>query len=149
MRFLWMGFACFSLLVLVSCGGAASPDAGSISLSIMPASASVAAGSTLSLTGNATRFTKSPLVGWWMQEAKGSPGGLYCGFDTSHPVPSPADCPAGYITYDTSVSGVPSAAVYHAPSTPGTYHPVFQASQWDSYTLQVSKTTTAEITVTQ
>lgn len=135
-------------LLLISCGGDGSKTA-IAKLTVTPQTASVTAGASLILNGSAVGFGNDPLLGWYMQEAKGTPGGLYCGFDTAAPEPSWTDCPCGYITYDTKASGVLSEAIYHAPAAAGTFHPVFQVSARNGFVVGSTQTTTAEITVTQ
>ncbi len=141
------------LLVLItitmSCGGGpAKPDPAQLTASITPSSATIAAGSTLALTGDGSGFTATPVGRWWMQEAKGSPTSLYCGVSNTDPVPSESDCPCGYIVFDAKNNNVPVHATYHAPQIPGTYHAVFMAVQFDGYEVLGTKTTTAAITVT-
>jgi hypothetical protein len=142
-----LGLGLVLVLLLTRCGSDGS-DRAIAKLTIAPATASVAAGTILILHGDAVGFGNDPLEGWYMQEAKGAPGALYCGLDTSAPAPSWTDCPCGYINYDTQASGVSSEAIYHAPPTPGTCHRVFDVSARNGFVIGLSETTTAEITVT-
>ncbi len=84
-----------------------------------------------------------------MLEGTGTRDAIYCGMDTAAPPPSASECPGGWVTYDTKAKGVPRDATYHAPSAPGIYHLVFLAFQSDGYFIEVMKTSTAEITVTE
>jgi len=110
---------------------------------ISPAQASVSAGGTVMLTGNATGFTQVPVVQWWVQEAQAT-GGDNCGY-LQPPAASP--CEFGHVIFG-SVAQFPSPANYYAPSTPGTYHVVFEASQFSEFD-RLTRTATATITVTR
>jgi hypothetical protein len=145
---LHLGLVFVLTLFLISCGDDGSNPA-IAKLTVTPATASVAAGASLILNGNAVGFGNDPLVGWYMQEAKGTPGGSYCGLDTGAAVPSWSDCPCGYVTYDTTANGPQSQAIYHAPPNTGTFHAVYQVSAHNGFVIGLSQTTTAEITVTQ
>ncbi len=143
-----LGTLCM-LLCLAGCGGQSLPPESALSASVSPAQATVKVNSTLSLQANGTGFTDFSAVGavWWMQE---SPGSLvthnYCGDVNSKPVPSFADCPYGYVAYSTA-SGLPNTALYYAPPTPGTYHPVVLVCQNSGYQAACQQATAA-ITVT-
>jgi hypothetical protein len=112
---------------------------------VTPAQATVAAGETVGLVGDATGFTDTTQVGvlWWVQEARDAGGGDDCGYLQPPPM---SPCPFGYVIF-ASVSTFPSSATYYAPLTPGTYHVTFKATQFARYDY-VSKTATATITVT-
>ncbi len=129
-------------LLLGGCGSGL-PSSSRVNLMIMPAQASVSAGGTVALTGNATGFTQTPIVQWWIQEAQAT-GGDNCGY-LQPPAASP--CEFGYVMFG-SVSQFPSSATYYAPSTAGTYHVVFEASQFSEFD-HLTKTATATITVTR
>src|SRR5512146_1286751 len=138
-----------SALLLLSCGGPPVPKQEDLYLSITPASATIATGTNVALHGDAAGFTRTPTVSWYMLEGTGNHDALYCGLDSSIPAPSASECPGGYVTYNSKAVGVPSEATYYAPSVPGTYHVVFLAFQSDGYFMEVLKTSTAEITVTE
>ncbi len=135
------------ICALVSCGGSGLPSSQSLTVTVTPASATLAAGGTVNLSGTANGFTQAPLVTWGMQEShKGSGLVLACGqFPTSQE--SFTICPFGYVVYADQNTN-PNPAVYHAPPTPGTYHVVFSALQIATFD-SVTKTATATITVTQ
>ena len=143
-----LGLVLLLTLFLISCGDDGSNPA-IAKVTITPATASVGSGSTLILHGDAVGFGTSPFAGWYMQEAKGTPGGSYCGLDTGAAAPSWTDCPCGYVTYDTTANGPQSMAIYHAPPNAGTFHAVFQVSAHNGFVVGLSQTTTAEITVTE
>ncbi len=143
-----LGLVLVLTLFLISCGDDGSNPA-IAKVTITPATASVTAGTSLILNGNAVGFGNEPLIGWYMQEAKGTPGGSYCGLGTGDPAPSWTDCPCGYVTYDTEARGTASEAIYHAPPAPGTFHAVFEVSAHNGFVIGLSQTTTAEITVTE
>lgn len=129
-------------LLLVNCGSGL-PHTNQVTATITPASASVAASGTVALKGDAVGFTKSPIVSWYIQEAKTS-GGDDCGYLA---LPPTSPCNSGYVVFG-SVTQFPSQATYYAPSTPGTYHVVFEATQNTTFDY-LTKTATATITVTQ
>ena len=104
--------------------------------------ATVAVGGMVELEGNASGFTVSPILAWWVQEAHDA-GGDDCGYLK---LPPASPCPFGYLLYE-SVTQFPSPATYYAPQAPGTYHVTFEASQFSSFD-HLSKTATATITVT-
>ncbi len=143
-----LGLVLVLTLFLISCGDDGSNPA-IAKLTVTPATASVTAGTSLILNGNAVGFGNEPLIGWYMQEAKGTPGGSYCGLGIGVPAPSWTDCPCGYVTYDTEARGTASEAIYHAPPVPGTFHAVFQVSAHNGFVIGLGQTTTAEITVTE
>jgi hypothetical protein len=103
---------------------------------------------TLSLQANATGFTATPQVAWWIEKAPGSRNALYCGLDYSASPPPETDCPCGYIAYNSSAEGVPTSATYHAPSTPRVCHPTAQVMQFDGFIIRTKATARAEVTVT-
>jgi hypothetical protein len=127
---------------VVNCGSGL-PHSNQVTASVTPASASVTAGGSVTLKGDAVGFTASPIVSWWIQEAKAS-GGDDCGYLT---LPPTSSCEWGYVVFGT-VTQFPSQATYYAPSTPGTYHVVFEATQNTAFDY-LTKTVTATITVTQ
>ena len=129
-------------LAFINCGSAL-PRSNQVILSVTPAPASVTAGGTITLVGNATGFTASPIVEWWVQEAKDG-GGDDCGYLTLPPM---SPCPYGYVVFG-SVEKFPSSATYYAPATAGTYHVTFEATQFAEYEY-LTKTSTVTITVTQ
>lgn len=135
--------------LLISCGGTPVPKQEDISISITPAAATIATGTTVVLRGDAAGFTRTPNASWYMLEGTGTRDAIYCGMDTAAPPPTTSECPGGYVTFDTKARGIPSAATYHAPAAPGTYHVVFMAFQSDGPFVEVLKTATAEVTVTE
>lgn len=127
--------------LLASCGSGL-PHSGNVTVTVTPATATVASGGTVALEGNATGFTRSPIVVWRVQEARAS-GGDDCGY-LDPPPASP--CQFGYVIFG-SVTQFPSSATYYAPPTPGTYHVTFEATQNTAFDY-LTKTATAAITVT-
>jgi len=128
-------------LLFGSCGSGL-PHSGQVTASVAPAEATVAAGGTVALEGDAIGFTRSPIVLWWVQEARDA-GGDDCGYLQPPPM---SPCQYGYVIFG-SVTQFPSSAIYYAPPTPGTYHVTFQATQNTTFEY-LSKTATATITVT-
>jgi hypothetical protein len=118
------------------------PHSSDVTAKVTPAQATIAVGGMLELEGNASGFTVSPLLAWWVQESHDA-GGDDCGYLK---LPSESPCPFGYLLYE-SVTQFPSPATYYAPQAPGTYHVTFEASQFSSFD-HLSKTATATITVT-
>lgn len=96
----------------------------------------------MALDVDASGFTETPIVRWWVQEARDA-GGDDCGY-LQLPAASPGQL--GYAVFD-SVTQFPSSATYYASSTPGPYHVTFQATQNTTFDY-LSKTATATITVT-
>jgi len=130
------------VVILFSGCGSGLPHSNQVTVMVTPAQATVVVGGTVSLKGDATGFTRSPIVQWWVQEAHDA-GGDDCGY-LQPPPTSP--CQYGYVIFG-SVSQFPSAAIYYAPPTPGTYHVTFQATQNTAFDY-LSKTTASTITVT-
>ena len=95
------------------------------------------------LKGTATGFTDTPIVEWWIKEARDAGGSDDCGYLQ---VPPMSSCQFGYVVF-ASVTQFPSAATYYAPLTPGTYHVTFEAAQFATFD-HVSNTGIATITVT-
>ena len=56
-------------LFLDSCGGGL-PHSSQVTVTVAPAQATVAVGETVVLNGNATGFTETPIIEWWVQEAR-------------------------------------------------------------------------------
>jgi hypothetical protein len=133
-------FVLLGALLLGSCGSGL-PHSNQVTVRITPAQATVAVGGTVALNGDASGFTRSPIVLWWVQEARYA-GGDDCGY-LQPPPASP--CGFGYVIFG-SVTTFPSSATYYAPLTPGTYHVTFQATQNTAFDY-LSKTATATITV--
>ena len=136
--------ALLALAFFLSCGSGL-PPASSVTLSITPSSATVAAGGTVALQGSATGFTTSPIVVWGMQESSPNPPVTACGTFPAYPVTF-TQCSSGYVVFP-DVNQFPSPATYYAPPTPGTYHVVFTATQNTTYDY-LQKSATATITVT-
>src|SRR6516164_5980427 len=89
------------LMVTSSCGSG-TPAPSEVHASVTPATATIAVNATLSLQANATGFTATPQVAWWIEKAPGSRNALYCGLDYSASPPPETDCPCGYIAYNSS-----------------------------------------------
>jgi hypothetical protein len=136
-------------LLAGSCGPSGLPPSDLFVVQVTPAQATVQVGGTLTLTGNATGFTNythTEFHLWWIQEELDGPGTSNCA--TTSWVPPATLCPWGYLTY-TVGDALPSSVTYHAPATPGRYHPMFRvilegSGTWDS----MVKDATATITVT-
>ena len=136
--------AFLALAFSISCGSGL-PAASSVTLSVVPATATVATGGTVALQGGATGFTASPLVVWGIQESSTNPPVTACGTFPKYPSTF-TQCPNGYVVF-ADVSQFPSPATYYAPPTPGTYHVVFTATQSTEFDY-LQKSVTATITVT-
>jgi|SRR5437763_9032644 hypothetical protein len=134
---LWL----MAVILLGSCGNGL-PHSSEVALMVTPAEATVATGGTISLNGDATGFTRSPIVRWWIEEAHDA-GGDDCGYFEPPPT---SPCKYGYVTF-VSVTQFPSSATYYAPSQPGTYHVTFQATQSSEFDY-LQKTAASTITVT-
>ena len=132
------------LVVLLGCG-AEKPK--SVTVSITPASATMAAGDVLPLKGNSTGFTDTPSVGWYVEETTRD-NNNYCGTDYDERPPDTGSCPCGYVMFNKSDTGTPSTAYYHAPAVPGTCHIRFWAIQMYNYEIQAFQDVVAEVTVT-
>jgi hypothetical protein len=131
-------------LLLDSCaGGLTLPHSNQVTVTVAPAHATVAVGGTEALNGNATGFTETPIVEWWVQEARDASGSDDCGYLQP---PLMSRCQFGFVIFG-SVTQFPSSATYYAPLTPGTYHVTFEATQFATFD-HVSKTATTTITVT-
>lgn len=134
--------AAMALVSLFSDCGSGLPHSSQVTVTVTPAQATVTPGGTLDFVGNASGFTETPIVRWWIQEARNT-GGDDCGY-LQQPPTSP--CQFGYVIYG-SVSVFPSSASYFAPLTPGTYHVTFEATQFSTFD-HLSKTASATISVT-
>jgi hypothetical protein len=133
-----------SAVLIPGCGGGSGlPSSNQVMVLITPAQTTVAVGGTVALKGSATGFTQTPIVQWWIQEAKDAGGSDDCGYLTPPPVSS---CQFGYVIFG-SVAQFPSSATYHAPLAPGTYHVTFEATQFTTFD-HLTKTATTTITVT-
>jgi len=131
-------------ILLAGCGGGSGlPSSSQVAVQITPAQTSVAVGGTVALQGSATGFTQTPIMQWWIQEAKDAGGSDDCGYLTLPPMSA---CQFGYVAFG-SVTQFPSSATYYAPLAPGTYHVTFEASQFTTFD-HLTKTATATITVT-
>jgi len=130
--------------MLLSCGGNGLPHTNQVTATVTPATATVASGGSVTLTGNATGFTAGPIVDWYIQESKDIDFINDCGLLTSQNPPQ-SGCPYGYVMF-ADVTQFPSTATYYAPSTPGTYHVTFEASQVVAFD-HLTKTVQAVITV--
>lgn len=143
-RLLRLFFASLAVATLLSCGGNGLPHTNQVTATVTPSSATVATGGSVTFTGNATGFTASPIVDWYIQESKDIDFINDCGLLTSQNPPQ-SGCPYGYVMFE-DVTQFPSAATYYAPSTPGTYHVTFEASQFVAFD-HLTKTVEAVITV--
>ncbi len=101
-----------ALMVAILFGGCGSglPHSNQVTAMVTPAQATVAIGGTFSLKGDATGFTRSPIVRWWVQEAHNAVGDD-CGYLQPPPM---SPCQYGYVIYG-SVTQFPSSAIYYAP----------------------------------
>jgi len=131
------------LLVVLGCGVETPKN---VTVTIEPASATIPVGTVLELRGNATGFTDTPLVGWWVEETTRST--YYCGTDYDERPPDSTSCPCGYVMFNKSDTGVPSRAYYHAPSVARTCHVRFEAIQYYNYEVKAMQNARAEYTVT-
>jgi hypothetical protein len=131
------------LLLLAGCGNGL-PHSGQVSVTVSPAQATIPASGSVVLTGTAAGFTDTLLGQWWIQESYNLDRNNNCGFLSTDPPPQ-SGCPYGYVMYDPNLA-VPSTATYYAPSTPGTYHITFEATQFVTFD-HLSKTAQATITV--
>jgi hypothetical protein len=132
------------LFLLTSCGTGGLPHTSLVTATVTPSQAMVAPGGSVTLTGAATGFTAAPIVQWYIQESKDIDFGNDCGLLTSQNPPQ-SGCPYGYVMF-ADVTTFPSSATYYAPSTPGTYHATFEASQFVEFD-HLTKTAQAVITV--
>jgi hypothetical protein len=137
--------ALLGAIPLSGCGGGGSglPSSSQVTVLVTPSQTSVAVGGSVALKGSATGFTQTPIVQWWVQEAKNAGGSDDCGYLTPPPMSA---CQFGYVVFG-SVSQFPSSATYYAPLTPGTYHVTFEATQFTAFD-HLTKATTATINVT-
>ena len=140
-----------STLCLVGCGANSGlPPSSSVTLTLAPAQSTIGAGGTVTLQATVSGFTAPPYLSWWMQEQHdaGMTGSENC--DDIKPVNQDLipTCRFGYIVVD-SMQQDSSTATYHAPSTPGTYHVTFWATQTSTTVIGewVEKRATASITV--
>ena len=122
------------------------PKSYTLTVSISSPPPFVHAGSAVNLRAEASGFTATKFVTWWVQESHDKDLNDDCGIiGGTAPPPTVERCPYGYVTYATSV-GTPNYAIYYASLTPGTYHVtarVMQGSKFDS----VEKLATVAITV--
>jgi hypothetical protein len=115
-----------------------------VTVSVSPTEATIPVNGSVALNGSATGFTSAPMGQWWIQESHNLDRINDCGLITTE-APPQSGCPYGYVMFDEKMS-VPSTATYYAPSTPGTYHVTFEATQFDTFD-HLSKTAQATITV--
>ena len=134
--------AAVALVILFSDCGSGLPHTSQVTVTVTPAQATVTTEGTLDFVGNGSGFTETPIVRWWIQEARNA-GGDDCGYLEPPPTSS---CQFGYVIYG-SVNVFPSAASYFAPLPPGTYHLTFEATQFSTFD-HLSKTASATISVT-
>jgi hypothetical protein len=134
--------AVFAVL-LIGCGGSGLPHSNQVTVSVTPAQTTIAAGASVSLTGQGTGFTADPVIQWWIKESRDLDVSNDCGLLSSQ-APPQSGCPYGYVMYDP-VEKIPSSATYYAPTTPGTYHVTFTATQVVEFN---SLTNSAEGTIT-
>ena len=116
-----------------------------VTVSISPATASVAANSQVTLQATVNGLCSgcaSDIFAWSISE-DATEGGSACDwFDT----PPTVSCPAGTIQQTEGASESTLTVTYHAPSTPGTYHVV---AEWcDCLGSGIKKTGTSVISVT-
>ena len=137
------------LFAITGCGGNGLPPANSVTVTVTPSSATVATNGSLTLQGSGSGFAPQPdvappLVLWGIQESSNTVPVSGCGLLPSQ-TPDLTLCPYGYVI-QPDVTTFPSTVVYHAPTTPGTYHVVFTATQSVMYS-SLQKSATATITV--
>ena len=130
--------------VLSSCGTGGLPHTNQVAATVTPSTATVVPGGSITLTGSATGFTASPITDWYIQESKDIDFINDCGLLTSQSPPT-SGCPYGYVMF-ADVTTSRCTATYYAPSTPGTYHVTFEATQFVTFD-HVRKTAQATITV--
>ena len=141
MRAIALPVALIAAFLLSNCGNGL-PHSNQVTATVTPAQATVAIGATVALDGNATGFTQTPIVRWWVQEARDA-GGDDCGYLK---LPAASPCPFGYVIY---ADKFPSSATYYAPATTGTYHVTFEVTQFSYGAFDhLTKTATATITTT-
>jgi len=141
---IYVGVIFATVCMWAGCGSGL-PSSSSLMATINPPNPTLAAGATVTLMGNSTGFTQTPLPQWQMQQST-SVANEHCGFlVTSTSQANFTNCPMGYVTYDPNK--FPSPATYYAPPTPGTYHVQFIATQFSTFD-HVSTTATAPVTVT-
>jgi hypothetical protein len=137
-----------AMLIATGCGQS-NKDLGfanRVTVSISPATASVAANNQVTLQATVNGLCSgcaSDIFAWSISEDATS-GGSNCNwFDT----PPTVSCPAGTIQQTQGASGSTLTVTYHAPSTPGTYHVV---AEWCDcvFTPVTKKTGTSVISVT-
>ncbi len=78
LRAIALPVALIAVLLLDSCGSGL-PHPNQVTATVTPAQATVAVSGTVALKGDATGFTESPIVSWWVQEAHNTGGGDDCG----------------------------------------------------------------------
>ena len=132
------------MVLLAGCGTGGLPHSNQVTASVTPAQATVSIGGSVALTGSATGFTAAPIIQWYIQESRDISFTNNCGFLTSE-APPQTGCPYGYVMF-ADVSQFPSSAAYYAPSTPGTYHVTFEASQFVTFD-HLTKTAQAVVRV--
>ncbi len=143
-----------SLASLLSCGGASDlPHSSEVTLTITPAAATIPVNGSIDLQGNVVGLS-NPTLDWWQQDhhdATGINGSQDCDYVRQVTPYILSTCTAGYLTGPGMVNAATSTEVYHAPSTPGTYHITLRVFQQSSQTWAefFEKRTTATITVTQ
>ena len=148
-------FPALLLLALFACGGGSGlPPSSTVSVSLIPLTASIQVGQTVDLKGTAIGFTQ-PTISWWEQDQHdaavngfGEEDCDYINDANSDLIPT---CRFGYLTGSPMVQTSTGTATYHAPMTPGTYHVTFRAFQISStqWGESVERRVTATITVTQ
>jgi hypothetical protein len=138
----YVTFVICSICILAGACGNSLPLASSLSVAITPPTATVTAGTRVNLTGSGSGFTETPTPEWQMVE-----GGQFCGFLAGFTQNANfANCPAGYVVYP--INKFPSPGTYYAPPTGGVYHAQFTAMQFSGGSHFVSKSATANVTVT-
>lgn len=140
----------FALAMAVGCGDNGLPPASSVIVTISPSTATIPAKGSVALVGSGSGFAAqhevaAPVILWGIQESSNTVPVSGCSLLPSQ-TPDLSLCPYGYVV-QSDVITMPSAAVYHAPATPGTNHVVFTATQSVEYS-NLQKSATATITVT-
>jgi hypothetical protein len=114
------------VMVLVSCGSGQGYDPKNVTVTVSPATGSVASHGEISLqaTVNGLCSSCAPSINSWGIRENAGPGdsdGSSCDWFTQNGPPIPA-CPDGTIEETSGSLSNTLKVTYHAPGTPGTYH---------------------------
>jgi hypothetical protein len=137
----YVALVLFSICILAGACGNSLPPVSALTVTITPPMATLAVGTTVILTGNASGFTQRPGFDWEVVES-----GVGCSFLVGFTQNANfTNCPYGYVV--SPLKTFPSPATYFAPPTAGVYHVQFTATQFSGI-HSVSKSATAVVTVT-